>query len=363
MSPRYLVMCAFEQNNIVFLFPHNHINPHNCLPLSIVTFGVTPRSSPLLGKSASKRIAHQNSCAYTPQQNGVAKRKNRHLLKVTRCLMLSTSLPSYLWGNVILTAAHLINRLPSRILHLQTPLECLKESYPSTRLVSERGYKYFHPSSRKYFVIMDVTFEKIAVLIVYVDDIVLSGDDHVEINQLKQRMGNEFEIKNLGNLKYFLGMEVARSKEGISVSQRKYILDLLTETAMLGCRPADTLIEFNYRKTIEAYTDSNWTGSVVDRKSTSGFVPLFKECETPFKLFCDNKATISIANNPVPHDRTKYVEIDRHFIKERLDSGSICILYIPSSRQVADVLTKGLLKLNFNFYVNKLGLIDIYVPT
>ncbi|KAL4038503.1 hypothetical protein IC575_002124 [Cucumis melo] len=66
-----------------------------------------------------------------------------------------------------------------------------------------------------------------------------------EINQLKQRMCNEFEIKDLGNLTYFLGMEVARSKEDISMSQRKYTLDLLTETGMLGYRPADTPIEFN----------------------------------------------------------------------------------------------------------------------
>ncbi|KAA0049856.1 Beta-galactosidase [Cucumis melo var. makuwa] len=86
---------------------------------------------------ASKGIVHQTSCAYTPQQNGVAERKNRHLVEVARSLMLSTSLPSYLLGDAILTAAHLINRMPSRILHLQTPLDCLKESYPSTRLVSE----------------------------------------------------------------------------------------------------------------------------------------------------------------------------------------------------------------------------------
>ncbi|KAA0041477.1 putative mitochondrial protein [Cucumis melo var. makuwa] len=58
-------------------------------------------------------------------------------------------------------------------------------------------------------------------------------------------MGNEFEIKDLRNLKYFLGMEVARSKEGIFMSQRKYTLDLLTETGMLRCLPANTPIEFN----------------------------------------------------------------------------------------------------------------------
>ncbi|TYK26700.1 putative mitochondrial protein [Cucumis melo var. makuwa] len=58
-------------------------------------------------------------------------------------------------------------------------------------------------------------------------------------------MGDEFEIKDLGNLKYLLEMEVARSKEGISVSQRKYTLDFLTKTSMLEYRPSDTLIQFN----------------------------------------------------------------------------------------------------------------------
>ncbi|TYK20356.1 putative mitochondrial protein [Cucumis melo var. makuwa] len=58
-------------------------------------------------------------------------------------------------------------------------------------------------------------------------------------------MGDEFGIKDLRNLKYFLGMEVARSKEGISVSQRKYTLDLLTETGMFRCHPIETPFEFN----------------------------------------------------------------------------------------------------------------------
>ena len=68
---------------------------------------------------------------------------------------------------------------------------------------------------------------RVVVLIVYVDDIILNGDDLSEMDRLKKGFAFEFEIKDLGSLKYFLGMEVARSNQGIMVSQRKYILDLL----------------------------------------------------------------------------------------------------------------------------------------
>ena len=83
------------------------------------------------------------------------------------------------------------------------------------------------------------------VLIVYVDDIVTTEDDFKEINNLKGSLVADFEIKNLGSLKYFLGMEVARSNRGIVMFQQKYILDLLRETGMMGCRPADTPIDPN----------------------------------------------------------------------------------------------------------------------
>ena len=70
---------------------------------------------------------------------------------------------------------------------------------------------------------------KIAILIVYVDDIVLIGSEE-ELERLKRRLATEFEIKDLGALKYFLGMEIGRSKEDIFVNQSKYVLDLLSET-------------------------------------------------------------------------------------------------------------------------------------
>ena len=72
----------------------------------------------------------------------------------------------------------------------------------------------------------------VSILIVYVDDIILTGNDLVEQEKLKNLLAKEFEIKDLGSLRYFLGMEVAKT-EGISLLQRKYTLDLLKETDML----------------------------------------------------------------------------------------------------------------------------------
>lgn len=62
----------------------------------------------------------------------------------------------------------------------------------------------------------------------------------------------------------------------------------------------------------------------------------------PMRLYCDNKSAISVAHNPVQHDKTKHIEIDRHFIKEKLDSGLINTPHVYTTGQLADVFTKGL---------------------
>lgn len=72
-------------------------------------------------------------------------------------------------------------------------------------------------------------------LIVYVDDMVLTGDDPDEMKLLQIYLATEFKMKNLRQLKYFLGIKIARSGRGIYLSQRKYELDFLTETGMLAC--------------------------------------------------------------------------------------------------------------------------------
>ncbi|XP_019166979.1 PREDICTED: uncharacterized protein LOC109162750 [Ipomoea nil] len=78
------------------------------------------------------------------------------------------------------------------------------------------------------------------LLIVYVDDIVITGGDATGIDALKSFLKKKFHTKDLGVLKYFLGIEVVRSKKGIFLSQRKYVLDLLEESVLLGSKPCET---------------------------------------------------------------------------------------------------------------------------
>ena len=75
---------------------------------------------------------------------------------------------------------------------------------------------------------------------------IITGNNEEEINELKRRLFLEFEMKDLGNLKYFFGIEVLRSKKRIFINQKKFILDLLAETGMLDCKPVETPIVANH---------------------------------------------------------------------------------------------------------------------
>ena len=77
---------------------------------------------------------------------------------------------------------------------------------------------------------------------------------------------------------------------------------------------------------------------------------------------CDNKATISIAHDPIHHDLRKHINVDRHSIKEKIDERTINITYIPSSDQTVDILAKALYKPMFKKLVDKLGMLNMYIP-
>ena len=91
---------------------------------------------------------------------------------------------------------------------------------------SKADYSLFHRGHGATYV----------ALLVYVDDIVLTGASLSEITAVKEILSAQFKLKDLGNLKHFLGLEVARSTKGILISQRKYTLDLLQDTGMLAAK-------------------------------------------------------------------------------------------------------------------------------
>ncbi|KAL0746003.1 hypothetical protein Bca101_101497 [Brassica carinata] len=140
---------------------------------------------------AQHGILHQTSCPYTPQQNGVAERKNRHLMEVARSMMFQMSVPKRFWSDAVITACYLINRIPTRILEDKALFEVLNNNKPvldhlrvfgciSYVLIpgeirnkleaksikammigystTQKGYKCFVPETRRVLVSRDVKF-------------------------------------------------------------------------------------------------------------------------------------------------------------------------------------------------------------
>ncbi|XP_014490382.1 uncharacterized protein LOC106753104 [Vigna radiata var. radiata] len=115
---------------------------------------------------------------------------------------------------------------------------------------------YIQPKS-DHSLFVKKTSTNFTALLVYVDDIALAGNSMIEITRIKALLHHQFHIKDLGELKYFLGFEVARSKKGIHLYQRKYALDILEETRMLGSKPSSTpfLSNNNFLYKTENYMD------------------------------------------------------------------------------------------------------------
>jgi len=102
-------------------------------------------------------------------------------------------------------------------------------------------------SSADHYLFLHRNSPNITTILVYVDDLVLTGNDHEEIAHITSLLDTQFKIKNLGDLTYFLGLEVARNSQGLHICQRKYMLDLLHDTGMINSAPMPTPMVYSSR--------------------------------------------------------------------------------------------------------------------
>nr|GEW87545.1 ribonuclease H-like domain-containing protein [Tanacetum cinerariifolium] len=107
-------------------------------------------------------------------------------------------------------------------------------------------------------------------LLVYVDDIIITGNNVSEIDKFKVFLKSNFMIKDLGKLKYFTGIEVIDTVKGICLNQRKYVLGLLSDYSMLACKPAKTPLISKLVISNKAFDDDHILDNIIDYQKLMG---------------------------------------------------------------------------------------------
>ncbi len=105
----------------------------------------------------------------------------------------------------------------------------------------------FQTSNANFSLYLKETNHGIVVIVIYVDDLIITGDNDADIFDLKKLFKQKFEMKDLGELHYFLSIEVIQSPKGIWLLQRQYALNKLSEYGMTGCKPILIPLEQNVK--------------------------------------------------------------------------------------------------------------------
>ncbi|CAI7733179.1 unnamed protein product, partial [Closterium sp. NIES-54] len=243
-------------------------------------------------------------------------------------------------------------------------------------------------------------------LYLYVDDILLMSSSMVLLDEVKGLLSSRFRMKDLGEAKYYLGVQIERDESGILIHQERYILNMLESFGLSEANPVrtplptgfdvhahaeepllrDELVQL-YQSIVGSLIDADYAGDSADRKSHTGYVyclngaaiswqskrqPVVALSTTKSEyislcqciqegvwlkrlfgefghelaggvpVFVDNQSAIALAQNACLHGRTKHMQVRWHFIREMVASGEVILRWCPTNRQAADILTKPL---------------------
>ncbi|CAJ2649804.1 unnamed protein product [Trifolium pratense] len=236
-----------------------------------------------------------------------------------------------------------------------------------------------------------------AYILLYVDDIILTASSDAFRDSIMSQLSIEFAMKDLGPLSYFLGISVTKHTGGLFLSQKKNAREIIERAGMSSCKssptPVDTKAKLSgssgnpYHDPTEYRSLADWAGCPDTRRSTSGYcvylgdnliswsakrqhtlsrssaeveyrgvanvvsescwirnllLELYCPVTTATLVYCDNVSAVYLSGNPVQHQRTKHIEMDIHFVREKVARGQVRVLHVPSRYQIADIFTKGL---------------------
>ncbi|GKB31879.1 retrovirus-related pol polyprotein from transposon TNT 1-94 [Tanacetum coccineum] len=254
----------------------------------------------------------------------------------------------------------------------------------------------------------------IIIVQIYVDDIIFGSTCQEMCDDFAKIMHDEFEMSMMGELNFFLGLQIKQLDDGIFFNQSKYIKEMLKKFGLEDSKPIKTPISTETKLTRDEEGESvdntkyrgmigiRHVGDYVDRKSTSGvctfmgccltswfskkqtalaisttkaeYVSAEKACQQALwmkqalvdygimlddiLIMCDNKGAIDLSKNPVQHSRTKHIEIRHHFLRDNVQKWNISIEKVSSEDNIADILTKPLKREPFNYLRLSLGMME-----